>query len=141
MQRGRKSANSLTVIGPSGIESIKRPPPPVGLNQEQAGEWVRVVNSLPADWFPAYTHGLLTEYCRIWGNCQIISSRIEAVLARDTVDIDLYEHLMRIQHKESALLGYLAVKLRLSPSSTYSQERNRQKKQIEGRDWSPRDAG
>lgn len=141
MQRGRKSAASLAVIGPGGIETIRRPSPPNTLNDMQAREWIRVCNSLPADWFPPYTHGLLTEYCRIFSNCEIISDRIEAVLARDSVDIDLYEHLMRIQHKESALLAHLAVKLRLSPSSSYSQERNRQKETIQGRDWSPRDAG
>jgi hypothetical protein len=141
MQRGRKSPLALTVIGPGGIETVRRPEPPSVLNEEQAIEWARVVSSLPADWFPPYTHGLLTEYCRIFGNCRIISERIEAVLSRDSVDIDLYEHLMRIQQRESALLAHLAVKLRLSPSSTYSKEKNRRKETIEGRDWSPRDAG
>ena len=138
-QRGRKSLASLTVIGPGGIETVRRPPPPPELNDEQAREWIRVCNALPADWFPPYTHGLLAEYCRIFGNCRIISDRIETVLSRDQVDIDLYEHLLRIQNRESTLLALLAVKLRLSPSSNYSYERNRQKEFASGRDWKPKD--
>src|SRR3954467_15967709 len=61
IQRGRKSAAAMSVIR---AETAFRPKPPDGLTVGQVSEWRRVVNRLPADWFPAETHACLAAYCR-----------------------------------------------------------------------------
>ena len=38
-ERGRSGIAEIAVIGPSGIETVKRPAPPDELNDEQATEW------------------------------------------------------------------------------------------------------
>ena len=58
------AALSLEVIGPGGLETIRRPAPPRSLSDEEAEEWRAVVNRLPATWFPRETHSMLTQYCR-----------------------------------------------------------------------------
>ena len=63
-QRGKKSAASLEVVNHSGVTELPRPQPLEELTDEQALEWRLIVNRLPADWFPAETHGILAQYCR-----------------------------------------------------------------------------
>jgi hypothetical protein len=53
--RGRTGIAELTVIGPGGIETVKRPDPPGELTDEQATEWRAIVNRLGASWFPRET--------------------------------------------------------------------------------------
>src|SRR5262245_797932 len=62
--RGRQSTAALSVIGPDGVETVRRPEPPDELTAEQAEEWRSIVNRLPADWFPRETLAMLAQYCR-----------------------------------------------------------------------------
>ena len=58
-QRGRKAA--LAIVHGSAISAIDRPEPLAELTNEQRIEWILVVNSLPADWFPDETHKVLDK--------------------------------------------------------------------------------
>ena len=126
MQRGRKSAVSLTVIGPGGIETIRRPEPPQKLVPAAAKVWISIVSSLPADWFGGETHHLLAEYCRVIVHSDYVWGMIEELWASPDFDMDEYERLLKIHERESRLIASLSVKLRISPSASYSKEKNRQ---------------
>src|SRR5262245_26279261 len=63
----RSKAAELTLIGPGGIETLRRPEPPSNLTAKEAAEWRAIVNRLPPDWFPRETHAILAQYCRMVG--------------------------------------------------------------------------
>jgi hypothetical protein len=117
--RGRKSAASLTVIGPYGLETIRRPGPPASLTDEQAQEWRRVVNGMPADYFPAETHALLEARCRhvIYG--RRIAQAIEAEEKSPDFDMSTYQSLLRAGAEQSRVITILDTKMRLSQQTTY----------------------
>jgi hypothetical protein len=48
-KRGRKSAESLAIRPVTPVETPPRPTPPDELNDEEAEEWLAIVNRLPAD--------------------------------------------------------------------------------------------
>jgi hypothetical protein len=117
--RGRKSAASLTVIGPYGLETIRRPGPPECLGDEQAAEWRKVVNSMPADYFPPETHALLEARC-----CHVVQRRrwaqaIDHEMKSDEFDMKTYRDLCRSANEESRTIALLDAKLRLAHESTY----------------------
>jgi hypothetical protein len=71
--RGRHGVAELAVIGPSGIETVRRPEPPDELTDEQATEWRAIVNRLGADWFPRETHPM--------SGCSASSGGLSAVIS------------------------------------------------------------
>ncbi len=111
-QRGRKSA--LSVVRGSAISAIDRPEPLQSLTNEQRIEWILVVNSLPADFFPAHSHNVLAQYCRHAVACRHVSQMIETIEAADLIDVDEYDRLLRMQERESRVLVSLATKMRLT---------------------------
>lgn len=121
----RKSAASLiTVIGPNGVETIRRPAPPLDLTAEQQFVWTTVVNRMAAEWFPAETHGLLTQYCRLIIRARRIAEMIEAMEKLKGEDFDLqdYRRLIRDEAAVSQAIAILARNMRLSQGSTSRQE-------------------
>lgn len=121
----RKSAASLiTVIGPGGVETIRRPQPPLDLTGEQQQIWTTIVNRMAADWFPAETHGLLTQYCRLTIRARRIAEMIEAMEKLKGEDFDLqdYRRLIRDEAAVSQAIAILARNMRLSQGSTSRQE-------------------
>lgn len=123
--RGRESAASLTVIGLGGIESVRRPDPPGELTQEQAGEWQAVVNRLPADWFPRETLPLLAQYCRHVVASRHIAQLIDEAESGDSLDLDKYDMLLRMQEREGRALSSLATRMRLTQQATYDPKRKK----------------
>ncbi|MGE3296724.1 MAG: hypothetical protein AB7I68_05175 [Porticoccaceae bacterium] len=124
--RGRKSANDMAVV----VALPARPDPPAELTDEQAREWVEVVNRLPADHFPRETHGLLVQYCR-----HVVASRRVAKLIDAAAEGDLptLARLLRMQVAQSNAIASLATKMRLSQSST--SDRRRAKGPAERAPW------
>lgn len=126
LQRGRKSAAELTVIGSSGISAVHRPEPPSELTDEQSSEWREIVNRLPADWFPRETHGMLAQYCR-----HVVASRRVAQLIADaevgeSLDIESYDRLLKMQEREGRALSSLATRMRISQQAIYDKKKTKQ---------------
>lgn len=123
--RGRKSAAALSVIGPSGIETVRRPEPPHDLTDEQAEEWRAVVNRLPADWFPRETHGMLAQYCRHVVAARRVAQLIAAIEKSDGFDIEEYDRLLKMQEREGRALSSLATRMRISQQATYDKTKKK----------------
>ena len=84
--RGRVSAaerEAPNPVGGSVAVLAQRPDPPAWLGDEEAAEWVAIVNRLAADWFPRETHFLLEQYC-----CHIVEARRLAFLLEDLNTFD-----------------------------------------------------
>ncbi|MFE3839468.1 hypothetical protein [Pseudogemmobacter sonorensis] len=118
--RGRVSAASLEVAQPGGVERVQRPDAPYDLTDEQAEVWWRVVNRLPADWFPAETHGLLSDYCRHEVKSRRISQLVAAAESDDPLDIDMLDKLYKMAERESRAASSLATRLRITQQATVS---------------------
>src|SRR5690606_36227062 len=139
--RGRKSAASLEIaaIGPSGIQTIRRPDPPEELTAEQAEEWRAVVNRLPADWFPRETHGMLAQYCRHVVAARRVSQMIQALeeemaqAAEEGTDrasillsaAKAMDRLYKMQEREGRALSSLATRMRITQQATYDPKRKK----------------
>src|SRR5262245_14838451 len=109
----RQSSASLTVISASGVETIRRPSPPPGLNEEQELVWIEIVNRMPAEWFPRETHELLIQYCRITIRLRRIAEMIDSLEKSrkrgvDGFDIELYRDLIKDENACTKTLAILA---------------------------------
>ena len=123
-QRG-KPPFSLSLVKPTGpIETIPRPQPPYDLTGEESELWTTIVNRLPADWFPAETLPILTQYCRHTIQARRIAELIQAATADPTLQIGDYARLLRMQAAESQSIVTLATKLRCTPQSITNHRRN-----------------
>ena len=124
-QRGQKGINQLTVVK-SETSAIERPEPPPELTVEQKCEWVRVVNSLPADWFQDYSTQALVQYTRHLVNARRIAQLIEDMCSEDSFDALSYDKLLSMQERETRILLSLATKMRLTQQSTYSDRKGKE---------------
>jgi hypothetical protein len=123
--RGRQSAASLAVISSGGIATTSRPAAPEELTDEQAAEWLAVVNRLPADWFPRETQGMLAQYCRHVVSARRVAQLIEACEASDDFDVEDYDRLLKMQEREGRALSSLATRMRLSQQTTYDKSKKK----------------
>lgn len=123
--RGRLSADALTVIGPAGVETVRRPSPPPELTGEQAEEWRAVVNRLPADWFPRETHAMLAQYCRHVITARRVAQLVAAAEAAESFDLEEYDRLGKMAERESRIIASLATKMRVSQQTQYDPRRKR----------------
>jgi hypothetical protein len=118
-QPGRKSAAALAVIGPRGLETIRRPEPPQSLNDEEASEWRKVVGGMAADHFPVETHAMLEARCRHVVHSRRLAEMIEAEQKSDEYDWRTHKELLYALAKQSQVVATLDVKLRLAQITTY----------------------
>lgn len=123
--RGPRSSASLAVISGNGIEAIERPRPPEDLTDEMAGEWIAIVNRLPADWFTHETTPLLAQYCRHICASRRVAALVEQAEADPECDLKDYDRLLKMQEREGRALTSLATKMRLSQQSTYDKSKKK----------------
>lgn len=137
--RGRTSAAALSVISGGGIETIRRPEPPQELTDEEAVEWRAIVNRLPADWFPAETLPMLSQYCRHTVAARRVATMIEQLdgLMADEIkggakaaevvlsSAKTVDRLLKMQERESRCIASLATKMRISQQTTYDKSRKK----------------
>ena len=117
------SKAALTVIGPRGIETIRRPEPPAELTPEQAEEWHAVVTRMPADWFPRETHQLLIQHCRLVSRARRIASLIDRYeKRRGKFSPRDYQRLLQAEIAATRSLATLATRMRLNQASTLSKK-------------------
>jgi hypothetical protein len=132
-QRGRKSAKILTVIGPHGIEPVRRPAPPASLNDEAAAEWRTIVGAMAADYFRPETHLMLEQRCRhaVWA--RRLATMIEAEEISPAFDSGAYQQLLRAAAGQSHAIAVLDTKMRLTQESIY--DRSDSKPTSKKRPW------
>ena len=124
--RGRDSAASLEVIPfVKPLERVERPRPPAELTDDQAEEWLSVVNRMPADWFPRETHALLLDYCRHVVMSRKISQLIQQIEAGDTLDVVEYDRLGKMAERESRVIASLATKMRMTQQTSYDKSKKK----------------
>ena len=75
-KRGRKSAAELEIV-PLLTEPELPVDAPYDLTDEQVGEWRRIVDALPADFFPAEVLPILAAHCRHITTARLISREID----------------------------------------------------------------
>ena len=131
-QRGKKSA--LSVVQNNAITATDRPQPLSELTPEQRNEWIEVVNSLPAEWFPAETHGVLAQWCRHSVSARHVSQMIDTMEGQSQIDITEYDKLLKMQERESRILLSLATKMRMTQQATYHPEKSKGKGKV-NRPW------
>src|SRR3954468_15165080 len=123
-KRGRQSAAALAVTMPAAVEIVNRQLPPDDLADDEAGVWMAVVNTFPADWFTPATAPVLAQYCRH----VIHARRLGDWLQRATSDPDLsakaYDRLLKMQERESRAIAALATKMRISQQATTNHRGN-----------------
>lgn len=129
--RGRSSAAALSVVGPAGIVTVRRPEPPSDLDADTAAEWRAVVNQLPADWFPRETHAILAQYCKHVVAGRDVSNMITKLKEKaDAIPDDenplammrivkSLDKLYKMQEREGRAISSLATKMRLTNQSRY----------------------
>ena len=117
--RGRKSAAELSVIGPGGVETTRRPDPPSDLTEAQVDVWRRIVNAYPADRFDAGAQLVLAQLCRHADTARKMAAVIRQPEEGGEFDVDAWQALLRAQDRESARVASLATRLRLTPQARY----------------------
>ena len=122
-QRGRKQ--NLAIVGDSPISAHERPEPPVDLTPEQRVEWISVVNSLRAEWFPPETHSVLAQYCKHAVAAKHVAELIRELESHDQIDVAEYDRLLKMQERESRILVSLATKMRITQQSTWSDHKTK----------------
>jgi hypothetical protein len=131
--RGRDSAASLETVALTMSRSaqsceliaIGRPPPPDDLTDEQAEEWIAIVNRLPADHFPRETHGFLVEYCRHIAMARKIGLLLTEAEKAKTFDLTAYDQLARMSERTGRYLAHLGTKMRITQHSLYDAKKKR----------------
>jgi hypothetical protein len=120
-----QASQGLTVIGGNGIEAVRRPDPPCGLTDEMAYEWRTIVNRMPADWFPAETHGLLAQYCTHIVRARRVRDVLNRMEGSEDFDVREYKALLTSEAQQSLAMSSLAVRMRLSQSAIHDREKKK----------------
>jgi len=131
-QRGRTSAIALVT---SPIEAVPRLPPPDHLSQEEADEWLEIVNTMPAEHFARVNAGLLEQYC----HHMIASRKLGREIAKLSYDNPSHrEELMRLLNKrqsESYIIISLLRQMRLTQQSIFRGESVKHPTRTTKRPW------
>jgi len=106
--RGRKSKVDLAVVP---VKVTDRPAPAAGLNKEQTFEWLLIVNEAPADQYSTEQLPLLEAYCRHRVALRHVGALIDQEEKQESLNIPLYDKLLKMQERESRTLASLAVRL------------------------------
>jgi len=114
---------SLAAVETGVIAHFERPRPPEELTDEQALEWVEIVNRLPADWFNRETHGLLAQYCRHLSVSRKLAKLILDLEGSPEFTVKEYDKLLKMQDRESRAIATLATKMRIAQQSTYDKKK------------------
>ena len=121
--RGRKSASELQVA--ANFVARDRPEPPIKLTNAQKSEWIGVVDSLPADWFPSETHGLLTHYCEHKCSADRLTLVINEIELEAVYDEGRCDKLLKMRERETRSATAMARSLRFTLQASYDKERKK----------------
>lgn len=120
MKRGRPSAASLEIVPRMSGDRLEVP---AHLSADEAHEWRLIVDSLPADYFRPGDVPLLAEFCLASAMAKWCNKTLKAEGAVIDDGRRQWAHpAVSIQQMQRASMAQLAVKLRLCPSSRYSEK-------------------
>lgn len=108
---------TLQLVKDSPLEVVKRLRPPAELTPEQKEEFIRVVDSMPADWFAPGHTAALVQYCRHVIMARKVAQVIDAMMLSEDIDPIKISELVKRQEAESRIIGKLMTMLRLTPQS------------------------
>lgn len=115
----RKSAAALSVV-PKPLER-RVAEPPVYLSEDEAEIWRDVVSSMPADWFDAAVAPMISAYCGHAVKAREL--QVECNQDVDPEEIGLRDKLLSMREREVRAMTSLATRLRISPSSRWSEQK------------------
>jgi hypothetical protein len=130
--RGRKSLNSLAVVG--NVIAIPRPEAPGELTEEEVQEWVSQVNRMPAGYFGREVYPTLVQLCRHVVAARRIAQLVESEVGKKRFDPDIYLKLLQAQERESRAITMLSRTMRLTHQANVKWDRSRKQTAIE-RPW------
>jgi hypothetical protein len=108
-------ASTLALVAP--VATVKRVQPPDDLTPEQRKEFLRVVESMPPEWFaPAHVQ-LLVQYCRHVTMANKLGQAIDKLLSKKNIDPVKLGTLISKQDNETRVIGRLMQMLRITPQS------------------------
>ena len=114
--RGPVSAAALAIV--PLVQQVKRLEPPAELSDEQAAEWRKICGSVPADWFPPETQGLLVQYCRHSVAARRCAQLVMAIEKEPDFDVVAYDRALKMQEREGRAMSALANRMRLTQQTT-----------------------
>ena len=121
MPRASKVGLQTLQLVAGKLEVQPRLGPPAELTREQREEFVRLVNSLPADWFgPAHLH-LIVQYCRMVVMARTVACQLESAVSEGS-NSAVVDKLMGRQESVSRVIAKLMTSLRITPQSTEPQK-------------------
>ena len=104
------------------MEVTPRQPPPAELSEIEAGIWLSVTNTKPADWFQADTTLLMIGYCKHGSTAMLLDRQIDGFdpgwLATDE-GIDRFRKLTDMREKQTRAINALSRSMRLTQQSKY----------------------
>lgn len=115
-QRGRKSAEGLTLVRVSPKERVAAPD---YFSAAETDVWREIVASKPADWFSADNLPLLEHYCSTTVESRRVASQLRGLKVVNEECLYEYERLIALQSKIGGQLASLATKMRLTQQSRY----------------------
>ena len=121
----RKSAAALAIARVTPITDA-RPAPPDDLTEAQGAEWRRIVDRLPADWFPAECRPLLAALCRHIVQARAIADLInqfQPAWVAEEGGLERLDLLQKMLDREDRATITLSTKLRLTPQSRYAAQK------------------
>lgn len=121
MKPGRKSAAEQLAVVPAFGQRLA---PHGSLTEMQRGLWAEIVGSLPADFFRPGDVPLLAAYCKAWSFYLLASAEIEAngVTLEDERGKRYANPAQSMVVTQASAMAQMATKLRLAPSSRYTEK-------------------
>ena len=124
--RGRKSKADLAVI--NNAEVTQRVAPPADLNDEQKLEWLRVVNSQPAEFFTEKTRPLLEAHCRHRVALRHVGALIDQAENSEEFNLPSYDRLLKMQERETRCIAMRSVRLGFAKTTQHEKAQATNKK-------------
>lgn len=121
--RGRHSAAELAIVKPGALESLARPKPPDELTTDEADEWRKIVNVMPADECTQDCFPAIIQLCRHTVNARRLADLKER--CQESNDVAHALEIMRQETEQTRIILSLMTKLRLSPQSRYDRKKIR----------------
>ena len=126
-ERGRKSAASLSVatVGGTVIALKKRAEPWPGLSDREVELWKSITMAQPADWFAPGDTPVLAAYVRAISLHERVSAQAEgaAFTVFGAQGGEVVNPIFKVQDMAARQIAGLAVKLRLSQSAKWTEQK------------------
>lgn len=122
--RGPKAASEIALVEDGNVIPLPRPEPLEELTHEQAEEWRKITDSLPADWFTKDTQPVLAQLCRHIVRAREFAGLIEACKTSDEFNLKDFRDLSRAEREQSEIIRSLSTKLRITQQARLDKRTN-----------------